>query len=219
MKDLDDLIVNVELTLISIIQGVALSFLVENAHGPLLERDYLFWPYVGVGLLTIFIFWSRSIMHTLTVIGWPIEFGHNFFYVGSTLLEAVIFTQLKDPSHWFLLNGIYSAIVWVLFIFDLRLIRRLKEDGEGTAEKALVARVEEDQWMNIRVLMPSTVVFCLLSWILVSQWPQVFLERGWHAALALFQLVAASIYLSKSLRFYRDVAPLVVQARREWYRE
>src|SRR5690242_48613 len=74
--DLDGLVVNMELTLISIIQGVALYFLTESSRAPLLEGQFGVVPYVVVGLLIIFLFWSRSAIHTFTVIRWPLEFGH-----------------------------------------------------------------------------------------------------------------------------------------------
>ena len=75
-----------------------------------------------------FIFWSRSIIHTLTLIKWPLEFGHNFFYIACALGEAVLFTRLDRPLAWFRLSTAYAAFVWLLFVYDLRLIRaRLRE--------------------------------------------------------------------------------------------
>ena len=78
-NELDAMVVNIELTLVSIIQGVALSFLAENARVALAGRLWTAAPYVLAGLLIILLFWSRSLIHTLTLIRWPLEFGHNFF--------------------------------------------------------------------------------------------------------------------------------------------
>ena len=41
---LDGLVVNIELTLISIIQGVAFSFLADNSRGVLVNRQLTFGP-------------------------------------------------------------------------------------------------------------------------------------------------------------------------------
>ena len=41
---LDGLVVNIELTLISIIQGVAFSFLADNSRGVLVNMQLTFWP-------------------------------------------------------------------------------------------------------------------------------------------------------------------------------
>ena len=111
-NELDGMVVNIELTLSSIIQGVALYFLTENAHAILAEGAWQALPYVCVGLLILWLFWSRSLIHTLTLIRWPIEFVHNFFYIGCSLVEALAFTRLSDPFWWFVLNAIFSALVW-----------------------------------------------------------------------------------------------------------
>ena len=55
-SDLDAMVVEIELTLVSIIQGVALTVLIENAHGVIAGGKLLLWPYVIAGLLVIFAF-------------------------------------------------------------------------------------------------------------------------------------------------------------------
>ena len=65
-------------------------FLTDNARAIITMRHWGSFLYVAAGLCVIFIFWSRSIIHTLTVIRWPMEFGHNFFYIGFALGEAIL---------------------------------------------------------------------------------------------------------------------------------
>lgn len=67
-SELDAMIVEIELTLVSIIQGVALYFLIDNARTVLSIKQAIFWPYILAGLLMILIFWSRSVLHILTLI-------------------------------------------------------------------------------------------------------------------------------------------------------
>jgi hypothetical protein len=76
--ELDSMIVEIELTLVSIIQGVALTFLIENGRHVISIQQAAFWPYLAAGLLVILVFWSRSVLHIFTVIRWPLEFGHIF---------------------------------------------------------------------------------------------------------------------------------------------
>ncbi|MGZ5023888.1 MAG: hypothetical protein ACXWBS_03395, partial [Chthoniobacterales bacterium] len=96
-NELDTMVVNVELTLSSIIQGVALSFLAENAKD-VLSRDHMeAWPYVIAGLLIILLFWVRSLVHTLTLMRWPLELGHNCLYIAAALVEVLGFTCLTNP--------------------------------------------------------------------------------------------------------------------------
>ena len=99
--ELDSLVVNIELTLSSIIQGVALSVLTESARGPLGDLRFDQWPYVLNGLLIILLFWSRSVAHTLTLIRWPLEFG---------VLLSSVFQSANEraPSRKSAGNGIHS---------------------------------------------------------------------------------------------------------------
>ncbi len=97
--ELDEVIVNIELTLASIVQGLALSFLAESANAVLANGPATAWPYVGVAFLTILLFWSRALIHTLTLIRWPLEFVHNFFYFLCALVEVLAFQHLQRPIH------------------------------------------------------------------------------------------------------------------------
>src|SRR5205814_10098541 len=121
-RELDSVVINIELTLVSIIQGVALFFLTDNARTLLSMQHADAFAYIAAGLCVIFIFWSRSVIHTLTLIRWPLEFGHNFFYIACALVEAILFTRLDDPLAWFQISAAFAGIVWLLFIYDMRLI-------------------------------------------------------------------------------------------------
>src|SRR5438477_10448704 len=98
------MVVEIELTLCSIIQGVALYFLVDNARLVLSSGQSGAWPYVVTGLLIIRLFWSRSLIHTLTLIRWPIVFAHIFFYIACALVEALAFTWVGDSLFRFALT-------------------------------------------------------------------------------------------------------------------
>src|SRR5260370_21438500 len=96
-SDLEAMVVEIELTLVSIIQGVALTVLIENAHRAIAEPQLFFWPYVIAGLLVIFVFWSRAVLHIITVIRWPLEFGHNFLYIACALVHADLLGPHSAP--------------------------------------------------------------------------------------------------------------------------
>ena len=113
-SELDCMGLQIELNLGSIMQGVALFFLIDNARVVLTDQDIAYWLYIPAGLVVIFVFWSRSILHTLTVVRWPLEFGHNFLYVTCALFEALLFTKLSlrsvqftAPLAGFSLSGIF----------------------------------------------------------------------------------------------------------------
>jgi len=153
-RELDSVVVNIELTLASIIQGVALFFLTDNARAVMSMRHWSTFLYLAAGLCVIFIFWSRSVIHTLTLIRWPLEFGHNFFYIGCALGEAILFSRLDRPLAWFQLSAAYAGVVWLLFVYDMRLIRARVAESTGDTDRALYERAKADQLLNIRVLVP-----------------------------------------------------------------
>ena len=190
---LDTTVVNIELTLASIIQGVALYFLTENARAILSWQN---WPtilYVAAGLCIIFIFWSRSIIHTLTLIKWPLEFGHNFFYIACALGEAILFTRLDRPPAWFALSAAYAAAVWLLFVYDMRLIHARLKEARDDSERAFYRRTQTDQSLNIRFR------------------PEIFMDRGGHVWLIVAQLMCFIGYLVYVTRFFSVLAPAMVK--------
>ena len=215
---LDGLVVNIELTLISIIQGVAFSFLADKSRDVMVGFQPAFWPYAVTGLLIILLFWSRSLLHTLTVIRWPLELGHNFLYIACTLIETVAFTQLTNPLNWYAFNTLFGVMNWILFTVDLRMVRRRIVDSTGTVGSTLFSIVEREQILNIKFFMPATAGFNFLAMIAVRLWPVFFIERGGHVIIALAQLVGAFAYLLYVMRFFARIVPLIVKTRQEWRR-
>jgi hypothetical protein len=211
-RQLDALVVNVELTLVSIIQGVALYFLVENTRLVLGNFQFDQWFYVANGLLLIYLFWSRSVSHTLTLIRWPLEFVHNFLYIACTLIEAITFTNLSEPVRWFAFNAFFGLSAWLLFIVDLRLIRQREQDAEGTVAEELYRLILRDQYMNIFFLAPAIISFNLIAVGCIHLWPAEFSGGHLHILFAGAQFLTLAGYLIYVLRFFARLAPLILQA-------
>jgi len=200
---LDATVINIELTLISIIQGLALGVLVASAVRPLVQLQWETWPYIATGLATILVFWSRSLLHTLSFIGWPLEFGHTFLYFAATLIEAAALSEIGSPLHWFALTTAYAACIWLLYAWDLRLVRRHAADFESPGERALLDDILDDQQRNIRWLMPSAIAFQGLSWWLVHAYPQAMLGGRWHLLPIGASLAFTLDYLGGGVRLLR----------------
>jgi hypothetical protein len=212
-QELDSVVVNIELTLVSIIQGVALFFLTDNARGLLSTQHASASLYVAAGLCVIFIFWSRSVIHTLTLIRWPLEFGHNFFYIACALGEAVLFSRLDNPLAWFQLSAAYAGIVWLLFVYDMRLIRARIAESRNDSERALYARARSDQLLNICLLAPLLIALNLVSAFAIWRWPDLFIARACHIWLISIQLLSFIGYLFYTSRYFSAIAPLVLSSR------
>jgi len=218
-SDLDEMIVGIELTLVSIIQGVALAVLIENARGIATLRQLALWPYVIAGLLTIFIFWSRAVLHVITVIRWPLEFAHNFLYIGCALVEAISFAQLAKPENWFAFGAAFIAVGWLLFVYDLRLIRARQNDSGGEAANKLFQVVLRDQRINIGLLLPIVFLLNVGCALAIHLWPELFLINNGHLWLLAAQLFGFACYLTYVVRFYGKLAPLIANSREEWHRD
>ena len=212
-RELDSVVINIELTLVSIIQGVALFFLTDNARGLLSTQHASASLYVAAGLCVIFIFWSRSVIHTLTLIRWPLEFGHNFFYIACALGEAILFSRLDNPLAWFQLSAAYAGIVWLLFVYDMRLIRARIAESRDDSERALYARARSDQLLNICLLAPLLIALNLVSAIAIWRWPNLFIARACHVWLISIQLLSFIGYLFYTSRYFSAIAPLVLSSR------
>lgn len=215
-SQLDSMIVEIELTLVSIIQGVALTVLIESSRDVITDLKFIYWPYVLAGLLVIFIFWSRAVLHIITLIRWPLEFGHNFLYIGCALVEAVAFAQLLNPANWFAFGAAFIAAGWVLFFYDLRLIHTRQRDSRGEAGNRLYDRVRRDQWVNIALLLPGVFLLNVVCAICIRTWPAIFVRNNAHLWLIAVQIAGFAGYLIYVVRFYLNLAPLIAAAHAEW---
>jgi len=212
-RELDSVVINIELTLVSIIQGVALFFLTDNARALLAKEQVGAFLYVAAGLCVIFIFWSRSVIHTLTLIRWPLEFGHNFFYIACALGEAILFTRLDDPLAWFQLSAAFAGIVWLLFIYDMRLIHARIAESRENSEHALYVRARSDQLLNIRLLVPALIILNLVATFAIWSRPDLFIARAHHIWLISAQLFSFIGYLFYTTRYFSAIAPLGLRHR------
>jgi hypothetical protein len=213
-EELDSIVVNIELTLVSIIQGVALFFLTDNARDLVTMWHSSASLYVVAGLCVIFVFWSRCVIHSLTLIRWPLEFGHNFFYIACALGEAILFSSLNKPLLWFQLSAAYASVVWFLFLYDMRLIHARLSESRTESERALYVRFRSDQLLNIRVLIPGLLFLNVACALLIWHRPNFFIARGGHIWLVAVQLISFIGYLIYTGRYFRAIAPLVLRSRR-----
>lgn len=215
-SELDAMIADIELTLVSIIQGVALTVLIETSREAVAKFDWIMWPYVLSGLIMILVFWSRVVLHILTVIRWPLEFGHNFLYIACALVEAFSFAQLGNPERWFSFVAAFLAVGWLLFAYDLRLIRMRVLDRTGDVSNRLYTLVKRDQWLNLGLLLPAFFLVNVGCAVAIRLRPEFFLGQHGHVLLVALQLIAFGGYLSYVVIFYSKLAPLIAEARAEW---
>jgi hypothetical protein len=217
-NELDTMVVNVELTVNSIIQGVALSFLATSTYTVLQSGRISMLVYVFAGLLIVLLFWVRSLIHTLTLMRWPLELGHNCLYFAGALVEVVAFTHLTNPLMWFTLLTVFAAAVWTVFVYDLRVIKLRQEDSGGAHGAQLYAAVLRDQWLNIRFIVPSLFFFNLAAAFVLYAHPDFFIHRDGHLIFGATEAAALLIHLGMIIRSFSKMTPLIAATRQNWRR-
>jgi hypothetical protein len=187
MTKLDEIAVNVELVLISLIEGVALVTLAEQIVVALQEPDwYRYLPYMIGGFLILLVFWTQSILHALSFIRWPIRVEHMFLYFASALLQIIAYTGILHVGSWFFWWSMFSLVAMGMYFLDLWIL----EDSypsfakiKGGAE--FLKKVEERHLYEMKYLVPAALGFniiCMLAVLLVPDFFQnvfVYMIPGW----------------------------------------
>jgi hypothetical protein len=208
-RDLGAAVVAIEFTLISVMVGVVLFPLMESATVLLHDREYQYWPYIAAGCLLVLYLWAAVIGHSLTFIGWPIDFGHNLLYIVLALVLAIAMHFLSDPVAWFALTPVAAAVAALTVYYDLRVIRQRLATAGGAAAGVLAAALEQ-QHLQLR-LAPVYVLVALVPLALVLGRPDIFLDRGGHLVLIAAQTAAIAGALFWTIRTFNAWTPLILR--------
>src|SRR5436190_10651742 len=99
--ELDRVVVDVELVLISVVQAAALSTLAV-ASAPLLRTHRIAtYAFMGSGLAFVLSFWSVSLVHAISFVRWPMDILHYCFYFVLAFCECLTFMAMEHPHDWF----------------------------------------------------------------------------------------------------------------------
>ncbi len=207
--ELDKMTVNVEFTLISLAQGLALAQLATASIEPIVSRQFEVWPYIIAGVVFILYFWSQAIIHALSFINWPLSLRHNFMYFLFMLIEVVLFSQITSPAHWFALNLVLAIVGWAFFYFDLGIMRRREHDFLTPQQKTYFQELVNDQLLAMRVWLPLGFAFMLTAWLLIAFFPTIFLDQSWHLALIAVNVIAGLTILTRSILDFHRHAKLI----------
>ena len=188
-RNLSSMVVTIEFTLISVMAGVVLAPLADNAKDLLRGLRFEYWPYILFGLLYVLFMWSGVVSHSFTFVGWPLELGHNLFYIVWALVLAVQMAFMQDPTAWFAANILQYLVVGWIGYYDLRILQRRAKTAEGAA-KALFDMASVRQARLIR-LFPVAVGSAALSLALLALEPGFFLNQHAHWLLGCIQILVA----------------------------
>ena len=200
---LDSLVETIEFTLISVIQGVALYFFINDTKDLLIGHHYESFLYIAIGFLLLCMFWALALFHIISFISWPINFTHLFLYFLVVTFEVLLFESISNPTQWFLWNIFFFMAVWLLFWADYKLLRSKKDRFDKTKiGEQFYAKLLWQQKLGVYFLVPAGIVMSLAAWYLLSTYPDFFIEQKWHLAFGALQFLVAIGVLLQSLKTY-----------------
>jgi hypothetical protein len=200
-------VINIEMTLISVLLGVCMFPLMESATPLVRTLRFEYWPYIGASLLFIMWVWTSVIIHALTFVGWPVDMGHYLLYILGALLIGIQMHFLADPVAWFGLLVAQLMGVVAVYLYDLRLMRKRMSGAKG-AEATLLAATGRRQVRGLRLTVLS-LVFAFISVVLVLLAPGTLLSAQLHVVLGLAWVGWLLFWLADSIRTFNPLRDLV----------
>ena len=216
MQKLDETALNIELVLISIIEGVALTKLAENAV-PILNgtSQLAYFPFVLAGLAILLVFWAQAILHAVSFIRWPLKMEHMFLYFIAAFLQVIAYANIEHAASWFFWWSIFSVLALFIYAIDLRIIReagpKLRELAGGAE---FVATVEARHSRELKVLVPIALAFNVAAFLLVWLLPDIFATQSGIAALGVLQFLISFGALVDCMRNFASRSEMLEKLHR-----
>lgn len=206
---LDQVVLDIEFLIISVVQGVALAALASASVPIFTEFKVEYFPYVLSGFLFILLFWSGAIIHALSFIDWPLDLTHNFLYFLASFTEVITFGQMTNPKLWFLLVAIFFLVAEALYVVDYRLIKQRQKDFNSPKRKKLYQHILKRHLFEMQLLVPSGLLFNLICLGLILVYPQIFLDSHLHLILIGSQLALSLGLMFNSIWSFKGRTKLV----------
>jgi hypothetical protein len=135
-------------------------------------------------------------------------------YIAATLLQSLMYAEMKRPATSWLLFTVFLGVIWGLFVHDLELLRARRLARPDEAHAALFDVVEKEQRRQIRVVYPILCSLSMGAAASMYMFPDLMLNKGWHAALASVTAIGLCGYVWYVMRLFRTVSPFVTSAKR-----
>jgi hypothetical protein len=213
--DLESLATGIELTLASVLQGIAMAILIPKVAELIVGGEVAKLPYIPASLLLIFIVWVAFVVHSLSFITWPFDLTHNLLYFLVVTAETVLLSFLDQPAPWFLALAGFGLVMGINHWYNLRLLRRYQRRYTTPARQALYGHIAADQRTSLAFMAGYIVVGLFCAGVLRLQ-PEFGLpeELGWVIA-GLVGVLLPAIHVAWQFRLVAERSKLIAQAKRE----
>jgi len=203
---LDQVSLDIEFLLISVIQGVALAALSGAAIRPIEMLNWESLPYIATGFLLILIFWSGAIIHALSFIDWPLDLVHTFLYFLASFIEVIAFSQVSNPLNWFMFILIFQMVAGALYLYDLSLIKKHKTRFESTYPKReLFSHVYQQQMKELKTFIPFSIIYSLVAIAAILGYP----NSQYNLFFITGQFVLSVAFLVNAIRSFQKRSSLL----------
>jgi hypothetical protein len=178
--ELESLATSVELTLASVLQGIALAILVPKIVELITSGALAKLPYIPASLLLLFMVWVTFISHAISFITWPFDPLHNLLYFLIVTSEAVLLFFLDRPPQWFLSLLGFGLVLGFNFWYNQQLLRRNAPHYISAAARELYAHIADEQRASLS-FMAGYCVLGLVGFAGLLLRPELGLpqELGW----------------------------------------
>lgn len=179
-SDLEGLATGVELTLASVLQGIAVALIIPRAVELIMAGELAKLPYIPATLLLIFIVWVALINHAISVISWPFDPLHNFLYFLIAGSQALLAAILDQPAQWFLALAGFALIMTFNTWYNQRLLERQAARYQTPASRRLYAHIHAEQ-RTILLYMAGYLLIGIVGHVSLRLRPEFGLpqELGW----------------------------------------
>lgn len=213
---LDGTVVDIEFLLIAVIQGLALTTLAVEAEPVFREGDWVYWPYVLAGFVLMLNFWSLAVIHSISFITWPFDLVHTLLYMLVAFVEVAAFAEVTQPAKWFILMLVFFVLSWLLYAWDMKVIREKRGAFQDTPARArLYDHIYRQQSREMRLMVPGAIVFHGLIVLLMIVAPGFVLGGDRHVIFVGLQLVFGLIYLGDIVRGFGERRRLITDCIEE----
>ena len=150
--ELESLATGVELTLASVLQGIALAILVPKIVELITNGEIAKLPYIPASLLLMFMVWVMFIGHAISFITWPFDPLHNMLYFLIASSEAVLLFFLDKPAPWFLSLIGLGLLLGFNCWYNQGLLRRSAPRHRSADARALFAHIMDEQHVGLQFM-------------------------------------------------------------------
>jgi len=202
-EKLDGTVVDIEFLLIAVIQGLALTTLAVESEAVIGEGQWIYWPYMIAGFVLILNFWALAIIHSISFISWPFDIVHTLLYFLVAFIEVAAFAEITHPVQWFIFMLAFFAVSFVLYAWDVKVIRDKRGEFQDTPARArLYNHIYSRQVSELRTVVPGALVFHGAIVLVLWQAPGLILDHDRHVFVVSLQLLFGLIYLADTIRSF-----------------